>query len=194
MLRLIAAISFVAASATLFAARPPAAGEAQAYAVDAVHSSVIFRVNHAGVSYFYGRFNSIEGAFTHHPDDASQISFDLKIKADSIDSNSEGRDNHLKSPDFFNAVEFPWITFKSTGVKSAGTNLYDVTGDLSLHGVTKPITARLEFVGSGEMRGQQKAGFDASFTIKRSDFGMSYMLSGLGDEVKLMVGLEGNAK
>ena len=165
----------------------------ETYKVDPVHTTAIFRVKHLGVTYFYGRFNETTGSFTLNTENPSEMSFDVQIKTDSVDTNAARRNNHLKSPDFFNAKEFPTISFKSKSVQSSGENMYTVSGDLMLHGVTKPITVQMEFVGQGDKgpRFGYRAGFDVTFTIKRSDFGMSYMQGMLGDEVTIMVGLEG---
>lgn len=165
---------------------------ADEYKVDAAHSTVIFRVKHIGVSYFYGRFNEIKGGFTFDEADPTSLALDVEIKTESIDTNSKKRDDHLKGPDFFHAKQYKTITFKSTKVEQGQDNTFGVTGDLTLHGVTKSITIDVVHVGSGsDSRGRHHAGFDTSFTIKRSDFGMDYMLGGLGDDIRIMVGLEG---
>ena len=171
-------------------------GEALAasYKVDAAHSSVHFRVKHMDTSYFYGRFNAISGSFAIDPSDPSKSSFEFAMKADSIDTNNPARDSHLKNADFFNAKQYPNIGFKSTSVESAGKDAYKVTGDLTLHGVTKPITVTIEHTGSGQdMRKNAIAGIESVFTIKRSDFGMKGLVGPVGDEVKVMMSAEGVA-
>jgi polyisoprenoid-binding protein YceI len=161
------------------------------YKVDPVHSSVIFRIQHAGVSYFYGRFNEKEGTITVDEADPTKDSFDVSIKVDSFDSANPARDKHVKSADFFSAQEFPTIQFKSKSVKPAGDKKFDVTGDLTLHGTTKEITVTLEQTGNADVpRMGHRIGFEGSFTIKRSDYGMNKMLDLLGDEIKLMISLE----
>jgi polyisoprenoid-binding protein YceI len=165
---------------------------ADEYKVDARHSTVIFRVKHNRVSYFYGRFNEIKGGFTFDEADPTSLALDVEIKTESIDTNDKKRDEHLKGPDFFNAKRYKTITFKSTKVKQGKDNTHRVTGDLTLRGVTKSITVDVVHVGSGsDSRGRHLAGFETSFTIKRSDFGMDYMVGGLGDDIRIMVGLEG---
>ena len=162
------------------------------YQVDTVHSSVIFRVKHVGVSYFYGRFNEIKGSFAFDEADPTSLVLDLEIKTESIDTNDKKRDTHLKGPDFFHAKQYKTITFKSTKAEPGEDNTYRVTGDFTLHGVTKSITVDIVHVGSGSgRRGRLLAGFETSFTIKRSDFGMDYMLGGLGDDIRITVSLEG---
>jgi len=166
-----------------------AMASAETYKVDPVHSSVVFKVNHMGVSNVWGRFNGPTGTFV--TDDGKE-SFEAAVKTDGIDTGNAKRDQHLKSADFFNAKQFPDITFKSTGVKKAGENQYEVTGDLTLHGVTKPITVTLTKVGEKDLGAQmgQRAGFDGSFTVKRSDYDMKTMVGPVGDEVTMYVSLE----
>ncbi len=184
----------VACAAVGLGAPPGAVARASAdeYEVDARHSTVIFRVKHMGVSYFYGRFNEIKGGFSFDKADPTSLVLDLEIKTESIDTNDKKRDDHLKGPDFFHAKQYKTITFKSTKVEQGEDNTYRVTGDLTLHGVTKSITVDIVHVGSGsDSRGRHRAGFETSFTIKRSDFGMDYMVGGLGDDIRIIVGLEG---
>ncbi len=167
---------------------------ATAYTVDGVHSSVVFCIKHLGVAPFYGRFNETTGSFTFDAAEPEAATVNVEIKTDSVDSNADRRDNHLKSPDFFNVREFPAITFKSTGVTKTGDKTMDIAGDLTMHGVTKSITASATFGGEGEKgRFGYRAGFDIQFTVNRTDFGMdTYSDTGmLGDEVKIMIGLEG---
>jgi polyisoprenoid-binding protein YceI len=175
--------------------RPATKGETVEYDVDPVHSAIIFRIKHLGVSYFYGRINGPYGEFSFNPDDASQCSLDVKVKAKNVDTNNPNRDGHIKSADFFNASQFPEITFKSTAFAPSGTGTYKVTGDLTFHGVTKRITIDLEHVGTKDLpRFGHRCGFDTTFAISRSEFGIGYMPEGLGDEVVLMIGLEGKKK
>lgn len=169
--------------------------QADNYELDKAHTSIVFRVKHLNVSYFYGRFNDVDGGFSIDESNPANSKFDFTIQVESIDTNNEKRDNHLKSPDFFSAKQFPQLTFKSTGVTSAGENMLEVTGDLTCHGVTKSITVNVELTGTGEgPRGEPRAGFEAVFTIKRTDFGMDYMNGPLSDEVKIMFAAEGIAK
>jgi polyisoprenoid-binding protein YceI len=165
---------------------------AETFAVDTAHSSVVFGVKHMNVSNFYGRFNRMTGTFTLDDADAAGSAIEITIETESIDTANEKRDAHLKSADFFNSREFSKITFKSTKVESAGAEKFKVTGDLNLHGVTKSITVDVERTGKGsDGRGGVRCGIETRFTIKRSDYGMDYMLNGVGDEVSLIVSLEG---
>jgi polyisoprenoid-binding protein YceI len=167
---------------------------ADAFQVDTVHSSVLFRVKHMNVSYAYGRFDDVAGKFLVDESDPSNSVFDVTINAESIDTANTKRDMHLKGPDFFNAKQFPTITFKGNSVTKSGSG-YDVTGDLTLHGVTKSVTFRLSPTGTGKgMGGGTLAGVEATTVIKRSDFGMTYMVGPIGDEVTVTVALEGGRK
>jgi polyisoprenoid-binding protein YceI len=167
---------------------------AETYAADTAHSSVVYRVKHLNTSFAWGRFNDIKGAFTLDEGNPAEGRFDFQVKADSIDTADPKRDQHLKSPDFFNAVQFPTITFKSQSI-TRSTNGYEVTGDLTLHGVTKPITLKVIQTGAGkDMKGTPIAGIETSFTIKRSDFGMSKMIPAVGDDVWVNVSIEGARK
>ena len=168
-------------------ARPP--GEHD-WAVDPVHSSVMFRVKHANAAFFKGMFETIEGKVTIDPADPAAGSVELTIPVASIDSNSEPRDDHLKGPDFFNAKENPTISFRSTKIVADGDSLL-VTGELSMAGKQQTITIPVEKTGEGEFRGK-RVGYTTTFAVQRSQFGMTYGVAKnvLGDEVTLMIDLE----
>lgn len=179
----------LALSAVAFAAAPAPAGT---YKVDAAHSGAFFEVGHlGGISRFMGRFNDIAGDLVVDAPEKSRIS--VTIKTDSIDSNHEGLDKHLKSPDFFNAVQFPTMTFTSSAVKLDANGTGTIAGNLTLRGVTKPVTFQLRQVGAGKgMKGEQRVGYVATGTIKRTDFGMTYGVPGAAtDEVDLRINIEG---
>jgi polyisoprenoid-binding protein YceI len=164
---------------------------ADTFKIDPVHSSVIFSAMHLGVANFYGRFNDVSGTVVFDKADPSKSSVDLTIPVESVDTHNEKRDQHLKSPDFFNAKQFPVITFKSKTVESSG-DTYKVTGDFTLHGVTKPVTLEIKKGGEGQgAQGEIRGGGEARFTIKRSDFGMAFMQGPVGDEINIIVSLEG---
>ena len=173
------------------------AGAAQAaaetYKADPVHSTSVFRIKHANAAYFWGRFNEPMGSFTIDAADPTKSTFEVELTVDKIDTANDKRNAHLKSPDFFNAKQYPKITFKSTSVKKGqGDNMLDVTGDLTLHGVTKPITVQVELTGKGEFPPTVKrAGVEANFVVKTSDFEIKGMPGALSDEVKVVVSLEG---
>jgi len=167
------------------------ADEAAWFAVDPVHSAMIFSINHLGVSIFYGRINNPTGAFRLNHGDPGASSFTISAKTENVDTNSANRDKHIKSSDFFDAKQFPDLTFKSTAVTRSGKTTFAVTGDLTMHGVTKPISIVIEHIGEKQTRMGYRSGFTTNFTIRRSDFGMGYMVGMLGDEVTLMIGIEG---
>lgn len=172
----------------------PAARAADNYAVDPMHTSVYFKISHLGLSSVYGRFNSFSGTFAVDPAEPGNCSFGLTIKTDSIDTNNRKRDDHLRSPDFFNVKQFPTISFKSTAVEAIKAG-YKVTGELTMHGVTKPVTLVLEGGRKAEFPpGVQRTGFSTELTLKRSDFGMTKFSEALGDDVLVAISFEGTKK
>lgn len=174
---------------------PSRAAAADTYQVDAVHSAVMFKIKHLNVSNFYGRFNEVSGQCVIDEKDAAKCAFNVEVKVASIDTSNKARDQHLKAAEFFNVDKYAVIAFKSKTVKNAGEHVYEVAGEMTLCGVTKPLTVKVEMVGAGPgMRGETRAGFDAHFKIKRSDFGMDAMLDKLGDEIEIWAGLEGVRK
>ncbi len=167
------------------------AAASDTYKVDPVHSSVMFSIKHAGVTDFHGSFNEITGTVVFDAADPSKSSVELTVPVESVDSRHPKRDAHLKSPDFFNAPKFPAITFKSTKVEGSG-DVFKVTGDFTLLGVTKSITVDFKRGPEGKgMQGEIRGGGETRFTIKRSDYGMTFMPDALGDEVALVVSVEG---
>jgi polyisoprenoid-binding protein YceI len=173
-------------------ALPTAALAGDTYKVDPVHSTVLFKVKHFGVGYVYGRFNKFAGTVSFDDANPADSSIAVTVNTSSVDSGNQGRDQHLRGPDFFNVKEFPEVTFKSTAVKKIDDHNYEVTGDLTLLGVTKPITAKVERIGTAtDPRGGQRSGIEAVFTIKRLDYGMKFMPDALGDEVTVTAALEG---
>jgi polyisoprenoid-binding protein YceI len=170
-----------------------AAAHADDYTVDGVHSGASFKIGHLGLSQIPGRFNDVSGTFTIDPD-AAKCAFSLAIKAESIDTNNAQRDTHLRSPDFFNTKQFPALSFKSTSVKPVKEG-YEVTGDFTMHGVTKPITFMLVGGKKAEFpKGVQRTGFSTDLIVKRSEFGMDKFLEMLSDEVHVAVSFEGTKK
>lgn len=172
---------------------------APSYTVDSAHSGAIFSIRHSGVNNFRGRFDTLNGEFTFDPSDPIGGSFKAEIPIESVNTGNAKRDGHLESADFFNAKQYPVATFESTGVSPTGeTNVFDLSGELTLHGVTKAIEAKMTWIGTGEFRGKPVAGLEASFTIKRSDFGITTYLApdggeggGLGNTVNVTIFVEG---
>ena len=167
-----------------------AAALADNFKIDPVHSCVGFKVKHSDISWIFGRFDNFDGAFTVDSD-PSKCAFEMKIQANSVDTNNAGRDKHLRSADFFNVPQFPTITFKSTGVKAIPDG-FEVTGDFTMHGVTKQLTIPL--LGGRTAKGQLggvKTGFSGDVILKRSDFGMDKFTPMLGDDVHVAVSFQG---
>ena len=163
------------------------------YKVDPVHSATVFRIQHANLGYVWGRINDPSGTFSLDAADPTKSTFNLELQVANVDTHNDKRDAHLKSPDFFNAKQYPTITFKSKSVKAgSAANMLEVTGDLTMHGVTKSVMISVELTGKGEFPpGTQRAGVEATFTVKRSEFDMTKMVGPVGDEVRLVVALEG---
>lgn len=190
----VAALAFplVAAFSSPPVAPAAAAAAAESYTVDNGHSSVVFHTRHIGVSESFGRFNKIVEEKSKLVLDGDKSSILLVIDAGSVDTNLPDRDQHLRSPDFFNAKEFPEIVFESKKVTASGKE-WTVAGDLTFLGVTKSITAKARQVGTGEMRGKSLAGFLAEFTLNMNDFGVAFLkqnAGALGPEVHVTVSLE----
>ncbi len=162
------------------------------YRVDPVHSFVIFRVKHMNTAYAYGRFNSFSGTIVVDERNPANSSVQFEIDANSVDTGVQQRDDHLRSPDFFNVRQYPKITFQSTSVRRINANTFEVKGDLTIRGVTRPLTVRVTYVGKGRNpRGQEIIGFETTFTIKRSQFGVNYGLNGgLADDVRVTIAVE----
>jgi len=156
---------------------------------DPPHSQLAFTVKHLGIADVSGVFNDFDVTVNSSKPDFSDAVFELNAKVASIDTRVEARNNHLKSADFFDASKYPSMYFKSTSIKSAGENKYRLSGDLTLHGVTKQVTMDLEYKGSVEnpMSKKQTAGFQVTGIIKRSDFnlGSGFPASMISDEVRI---------
>jgi len=164
---------------------------AASYNVDPAHTYVSFAVNHIGFSTLRGKFDRQSGSLDYDPA-ARKASVKIEIEANSIDTGHAKRDAHLQSPDFLNAVENPTITFESTSAKWNGDKLASVTGDLTILGVSKPVTLTITSFHCGEHPFAKKdaCGFDATGSIKRSDFGVNYGLPGIGEVLDLNIELE----
>lgn len=206
MLKKMAGGAIVAAAVTAFAvggaatAQNDAATDAPSYTVDPMHSSVVFRIKHNNTSYVYGMFEKMSGTLAVTDGDVP-TAVELTIETASVDTNVDPRDKHLRTADFFDVENHPTITFKSLRIVPAedegdGMGKYTVVGELTMLGVTKTITAGLDFTGRGEMRGTKRVGIEAAMTVNRSEFGMDYGIEKgtLGDDVTLMVALQGYRK
>lgn len=169
----------------------PAALAADTWSIDRAHSEVSFQVRHI-VTNVRGQFTEFDGTIVTDAARPEASSVEFRVKAASVNTQNEKRDQHLRTPDFFAVEQFPEITFKSTAVKPTGKDTYDVTGNFTLRGVTKQVTLPVRFLGAiGE-----KAGFELSTVINRKDYGVNWNKAldqggfVLSDEVKVSVNLE----
>lgn len=164
------------------------------WVLDPMHSEVTFKIKHLVISNVTGMFKKFEGTCEAPSDDFEGAEIDVSLDVDSIDTNQEQRDVHLKSPEFFDAEKFPKITFKSTSFTKTGDNEYDLNGSLTIKDVTKPVTLKVEFGGTAnDFYGNLKAGFEVTGKINRKEFGLVWggiTEAGsivLGDDVKLSI-------
>ena len=169
----------------------PTTSYAQKFQVDNSHSSLVFAVNHFGLSYTYGRFNQIHGSFELVNGELTNQGFTFTIDTESVDTNQEERDSHLRGPDFFNVQQFPEIKFQTTGLQKTGDQ-YLVTGDMQILDQIRPVKFTVSRVGVGKGPfGELRAGYFTKFSIKRSEFGMDKMIGSIGDEVSITFSFEG---
>jgi len=165
----------------------------ETYSFDKAHTQLLFFVNHLGFSNSQGEFLDYDGSFVFDRSEPAKSNVSITIKTASIDMDDEKWDAHMKSADFFDVEKFPDMTFKSTGIEATGENMANITGDLTILGVTKPVTLAVIHNKSGKhaFSGKYVSGFSATATLKRSDFGMNYGLPLVGDDVKIMIEVEG---
>lgn len=174
---------------------------AEKFVIDPVHSDVSFKVRHLMVSKVSGRFDKFTGEFFYDAKDSSKWSAKAVIDAASINTANEGRDGHLKSADFFDTAKYPTLTFVSSRATDVKDNKAKLHGSLTLHGITKPVILDLEILGVGKgMKGEQRAGFEATGKINRKDFGIVWnkvLETGgmaVGEEVEIAIRIEGVAE
>jgi len=164
---------------------------AEQYKIDPAHSFIQFKISHLGFSTLVGRFNTLEGEFSYDTENPKAASINVVVQTDSLDSNHAERDKHLRGKDFFNVKKYPDARFTSTAFKptaEGGT----LDGELTLMGVTKPITLEVKAEGAGkDPWGGQRRGYTAYTTINRGDFGMDYNLGPQAETVKLELFIEG---
>ncbi|MBP5944238.1 Protein YceI [Pseudomonas fluorescens] len=156
------------------------------------HAFVDFKISHLGYSFITGTFKDIDGKFSFDAAKPEDSKIEFNVNTASVFTNHAERDKHIASADFLNASKFGKATFVSTSVKSTGANTADVTGDLTLLGVTKPVVVKATFLGEGkDPWGGYRAGFEGTTSIKRSDFGKQKDLGPKSDAVELYVSFEG---
>ena len=174
-----------------------ASAAVETYTIDPVHSSVGFKVRHF-LTKVPGTFTTFSGTITVDRDNLENSSVVAKIDVGSVTTGTEKRDTHLKSPDFFDVAKFDSITFTSTAWKKTGDATFDVTGDLTIHGVTKSVVLKVDLLGFGPgMMGAQLSGWDATTTIDRTDFGVNgpaMLGKALGNEVAITISIEADLK
>lgn len=185
-------LSVIAGAATLAASM---AVNAETYEIDPTHTYPYFSVSHLGFSTLRGRFNTTSGTITMDKAKGTG-SVEIEVDVNSIDTAHAKRDEHLRGPDFFNSAEFPKMTYKSTKVTINKDDSAVVEGNLTIMGVSKPVKLNVEKISCGVHPFNKKdvCGFDATATIKRSDFGMKYGLPAIGDEITMYIEAEGFKK
>lgn len=163
------------------------------YKFDKVHTQIIFFVDHLGFSKSEGEFLDFDGGFVFDPENPEDAKVHVIINANSVTMDDQKWTDHVKNADFFDVPTFPEIEFKSHSVSVLGDNFAEVTGDLTLLGVTKPVTLEVTYNKSGVHPYSKKfvAGFSATASLKRSDFDMVYGLPGIGNEVEIRIEVEG---
>ncbi|MGO4261994.1 YceI family protein [Lysobacter sp. TAB13] len=169
-----------------------ASAAAVTYKIDPNHTDVVASWSHFGFSNPIAHFGKVDGTITYDPAKPAASKVEVTIPLDGLDSHVGDFDEHLKSADFFDAAKFPTITFKSTKVEAAGDKKLKVTGDLTVHGVTKPavLEVNINKIGEQPMAKRAAAGFDASTTLKRSDFGIAKYVPNVSDEIKIHITTE----
>ncbi len=167
------------------------------YKIDAAHSDIMFKVKHLMISTVTGIFKKFDATFEINEEDFSQAKVTFEADVDSVDTKNEQRDTHLQSDDFFNAEQFPKMTFKSTKIEKSGNDEYTVTGDLTIRDITKPFELKVEYNGSAkDPWRQERMGFEVSGKINRKEYGLKWSAvteAGgfvVSDDVKLALNVE----
>ena len=171
-------------------------GQAMAadYAIDkqGQHAFVNFKISHLGYSWLYGTFKDFDGKFSFDAANPEASKVSVSLKTASVDTNHAERDKHIRSADFLNASKHDTATFESTSVKSTGEGTADVTGNLTLNGVTKPVVIAAKFIGEGkDPWGGYRAGFEGTTTLKMKDFDIAMDLGPASETVELIISIEG---
>ncbi|MCB0339453.1 MAG: polyisoprenoid-binding protein [Bdellovibrionales bacterium] len=167
------------------------------YKIDADHSTVGFRIKHLSISTVPGRFKTFQGSLQFDPNNIASSKANVSIDVSSINTEQSKRDDHLRSADFFDVSKFPTMTFETTSVEPISKDTFNALGNLTLHGVTKPVTLKVEFTGSAlDPWGNERVAFSATTTLNRKDFGLTWNklleTGGLvvGEEVKIDIEIE----
>ncbi|KPV97866.1 YceI family protein [Pseudoalteromonas sp. P1-11] len=174
-----------------------ATANAADYVIDTqgAHAFVTFKIKHLGYSWLHGRFNRFDGSFSYDTKEQTGSNILVNIDTASLDSNHAERDKHLRGKDFLNVDKYPTATFKSTNVKFTDDDTATVTGDFTLHGVTKRITFEMDKVGEGQDPwGGYRAGFEGETSLKLTDYGIDYNLGPASTHVDIGLSIEGVRK
>lgn len=179
-------------AAALAGAATAAHAESITYTMDPAHTQVVAQWNHFGFSNPTIHFGQVDGTVTYDPENVEASSVQVTIPLSGMDSGVEAFNEHLRTADFFDIAQHPEVTFRSTSVKALGADRMRVTGDLTMHGITRPVdlAVTVNGVGTHAMTGQPAAGFDAEATILRSDFGLDMYAPTVSDEIKLRITTE----
>ncbi|MEZ0224022.1 MAG: YceI family protein [Alphaproteobacteria bacterium] len=180
-------------AAAIFLSSAAYARGAEKYIFDPAHTQILFSVNHLGFSYPHGRFDKFNGGFTFDLAHPEKSKIDITVDTNSINMSSDDWNRMMKGDNFFDVKKFPAMTFKSTKIETTGKNTGKVTGDLTILGVTKPVTLDVTYNKSGihPYNKNYVAGFSATGKIDRTDFGMTWGLPGIGEEVTVDIQVEG---
>lgn len=186
-------MKYLALSAALLLSTP-AYAMAPTYDIDHSHTHIQFRVDHAGFSALVGEFESYRGFFTFDEKTPEVSAVDVTIDVSSIETSSKELDGKLLGKDFFDAKQFPDIRFNSVKITRTGDNTGTLEGDLTMRGITKPLTFDVTYNKGGEFMGSYKVGFSATAKLKRSDFGLDKYVPTVGDEVTIHIETEGTRR
>lgn len=182
----------ILAAALLAAFAAPAFAAPTTYTIDPNHSQVRFGWTHFEFSNIEARFNDVAGTFTYDPENVAASSVEATIGIASVDSGVAKLDEHLQSPDFFDTAKFGTATYKSTAVSESGSGKLKVDGELTVHGVTRPVSldVTINKIGPHGMTKKPSAGFDATTSLKRSDFGVGLYAPNVSDEIRIEITIE----
>lgn len=183
---------FLPAALLALAVATAGAANAATYKIDSRHTQVHFTYLHQGYAQLSGRFNQVEGALEFDPANPAASSIQVELPIASLSTGVPALDEHLRSADFFDAEKFPTASFRSTKVRVLDATHLELAGELSIHGVTRPavFAVTINRVGEHAMRKTAMAGFEATATIRRSEFGVDRMLTSVPDEVQLRISME----
>jgi polyisoprenoid-binding protein YceI len=190
--RMIFPTAFLFVSAFVILLVSPAIAQIENWKIDPAHSSAQFAVRHLGISTVRGEFRKVSGSASYNPTDPSKTSLEATIDATSVDTRVDMRDNDLRGPNFLDVQKYPTITFKSKHAESAGPAKMKITGDLTIHGVTKEVVLDVDGPSAPvkDPKGNFHMGASVSTTINRKDFGVNGAAAMVGDDVSITIDTE----